>query len=299
MKIYLLLFASVLAHFSTTAAEPAKLPPPESTTPATWCRFVPERSDDFAWENDLIAFRAYGPALAKGTENSGVDVWLKCVPYPIIDRRYALNTKGFSYHRDFGEGNDPYHTGASRGCGGTALWKNGETVLSGVYKEWKIISREPAKSVFVLVYEYPEEAIREEKQITIELGQRLFRSESTFTKNGQPVAGLDVAIGITTHGSKAQATFSPAKGWMACWETIDKKGLGTGVAISSGSVVEMKLHKSPHWHEEHALLITRTDAAGRTVHYAGYGWEGAKVITTTEQWQNYLTEFASALPKTL
>ena len=26
-------------------------------------RFVPERLDDYAWENDRIAFRIYGPAL--------------------------------------------------------------------------------------------------------------------------------------------------------------------------------------------------------------------------------------------
>ena len=27
-------------------------------------RFVPERRDDFAWENDRIAFRVYGPACS-------------------------------------------------------------------------------------------------------------------------------------------------------------------------------------------------------------------------------------------
>lgn len=26
------------------------------------CRFVPERMDDFAFENDKVAFRIYGPA---------------------------------------------------------------------------------------------------------------------------------------------------------------------------------------------------------------------------------------------
>ena len=29
-------------------------------------RYVPERLDDYAWENDRIAFRAYGPALERG-----------------------------------------------------------------------------------------------------------------------------------------------------------------------------------------------------------------------------------------
>ena len=45
------------------------------------------------------------------------------------------------------------------------------------------------------------------------------------------------------------------------------------------------------------MLVTRTDAAGVTVHYAGYGWEGAKSINTAEQWQDYLTQSAAALTK--
>ena len=29
--------------------------------PTTFARFVPERTDDFAWENERVAFRTYGP----------------------------------------------------------------------------------------------------------------------------------------------------------------------------------------------------------------------------------------------
>lgn len=254
--------------------------------------------DDFAWENDLVAFRAYGPALAAkgGGEDSGIDVWLKRVKYPIIDRWYSLMQQGYSYHKDYGEGSDPYHVGPSRGCGGTAIWKNGEMVLAGPYKEWKIDSRDPKRSVFTLSYEYKigEETIREVKTISIELGSRLFRSESVFTKNGEPVSGLEIAIGITTHGNKAKVTFDQAKGWMSCWETIDGQGLGTGVVISPKDVLEMKEHLSPN-KEHHAVLITRTDGQGRTVHYAGYGWEGAGEITTPAQWQDYLSTFAANL----
>ena len=44
---------------------------------------MPERLDDFAWENDLVAFRAYGSAIrrTKGPEDSGIDCWLKRVRY--------------------------------------------------------------------------------------------------------------------------------------------------------------------------------------------------------------------------
>lgn len=81
-----------------------------------YCRFVPERLDDFTWENDRIAFRMYGPEMwtipAKRC-GSGVDVWVKKVRYPIINKWY----KRKSYHRDEGEGADIYKVGKTLGCG--------------------------------------------------------------------------------------------------------------------------------------------------------------------------------------
>jgi len=259
-------------------------------SPATFCRFVPERMDDFAWENDLVAFRAYGPAIAKnqGAENSGVDCWLKRVKYPIIDRWYL----GKNYHMDTGEGNDPYHVGSSRGCGGTAIWKYGKMVTSGVFKEWKIISQSPDKSVFGLSYQYvmDDRVILEVKQITIELGKRLFKSESTFTENGKP-AKLDIAIGLTTHDSKAPTTLNPERGWMSCWETIEGSGLGTGVVVDPLSLPEMFEISSGAKDQSHAVAVIHTDARGKTVHYAGYGWEKAGEIVSAEKWNRYLDSF--------
>ena len=48
----------------------AAVPPP---IVKTFARYVPERYDDFAWESDRIAHRAYGLALipAEGTISSG------------------------------------------------------------------------------------------------------------------------------------------------------------------------------------------------------------------------------------
>ena len=45
--------------------------------------------DDFAWENDKIAFRMYGPALeADGEVSSGIDVWSKSTPRLVINDWY-------------------------------------------------------------------------------------------------------------------------------------------------------------------------------------------------------------------
>ena len=62
-------------------------------------RFVPEREDDFTWENDKVAFRIYGPNSSGIGSVSGVDPWFKKVDYPIIDKWYAEHLQGKSYHR--------------------------------------------------------------------------------------------------------------------------------------------------------------------------------------------------------
>ena len=267
-----------------------------STEPATWARYVPERRDDFAWENDLVAFRTYGPAILPGLENSGIDCWNKRVPYPIIDKWYRGEQNGVSYHEDHGEGLDLYNVGDSRGCGGTAIWSNGRMILSGPYKTWKTVAQDKDKSIFELSYDYDVEGerVQEIKRITIELGKRLFRSESTWTKNGQP-ANLEIAIGITTHEGKARANFDAKNGWMACWEKIAGNGMGTGVVCEPQRVQEMREFGAAGSDQKHALLLMRTDAAGKTVHYAGYGWEKAGAITTPAAWQNYLAQFARQL----
>ena len=84
----------------------------------TFGRLVPERLDDFAWENDRIGFRVFGPALmAKDGPQSGVDVWVKSTPNLVLNKFY----KSEDYHRDHGEGLDYYKVGANRGAGALAI----------------------------------------------------------------------------------------------------------------------------------------------------------------------------------
>jgi rhamnogalacturonyl hydrolase YesR len=198
-----LLFASEFIKF-------AKIDMAEKTG-ETYARYVPERIDDFAWENDNIAFRAYGPKARKGAENSGIDCWLKRVDYPIIDKWYGqMKTK--SYHKDWGEGHDPYHVGSSAGCGGTGIWLNGKREPLETYTKQELIECTPQRSQFKLTYEREigDDVYGEEKTITIEPGKRLFDVHSVFTRNGKVASGLPVCIGLTTHDGKAE-TFSNEK----------------------------------------------------------------------------------------
>jgi len=89
-------------------------------------RFVRERFDDFAWENDLIAHRTYGKALItwKGEPliSSAIDIWSKRTSKLVINDWYMVD----NYHADLGEGMDDYSAGPTRGCGGSGLWANNQ-----------------------------------------------------------------------------------------------------------------------------------------------------------------------------
>ena len=68
----------------------------------------------YAWENNLCAYRLYGPALETSKEKlitPGIDVWVKCTEKLVIDEWYA---KG-DYHHNYGEGMDCYKVGNTLG----------------------------------------------------------------------------------------------------------------------------------------------------------------------------------------
>lgn len=272
----------------------ATAPDPERRT---FGRFVPERADDFAWENDLVAFRMYGPALATDAVNSGVDCWLKRVGYPIVDKWYAEDQKGKSYHEDHGEGYDPYHVGASRGCGGLAVWEDGQMHPSNVFATWKVLENGPVRTAFELTYEPWEvggKRIEETTLVSIDLGSRLARFESTFRVDGR-TAPLTVAIGITTHDGAAETGSNADEGWIRCWETIDGSGLGTGVVLAPGFAGEVVEFTGAGSDDDHVAWIVTTGSDGRIAWYAGYGWERAGEIETAEEWERYLSGFSAAL----
>lgn len=102
MKNIFLIAATAWALLSCTRQQPVDV--------AACGRVYPERLDDVAWENDRVAYRAYGPALqATGERAYGYDIWTKSTPEPVVEDRYDgdLN-RGISYHEDHGNGMDVY-----------------------------------------------------------------------------------------------------------------------------------------------------------------------------------------------
>ena len=154
-----------------------------------YSRFVPERTDDYTWENDKVAFRVYGPTaqkmkedgIAGGTLSSGVDAWLKKVDYPIINKWYIkyVNKTG-SYHEDTGEGLDNFHVGASRGVGGIAIKADSSYYFSKNFTSWRTITTGPIRTSFYLEYadwEAGGKTVKESRIISLDYGNYLSKFE--------------------------------------------------------------------------------------------------------------------------
>lgn len=286
----------------------AGTPPPAPADRTTFARFVPERTDDFAWENDRVAFRTYGPNAQElydrkdpnGTLSSGMDCWLKRVPYPIIDKWYGrhVREKRFAYHTDVGEGYDPYHVGSSRGTGGTGVLDGGKLYVSRNFTGYQVLATGPIRTVFELSYA-PWDAggrqVRETKRISLDLGANLTRYEEHLSAD-QPLPNL--TVGLTLHEQKGQVLADPKAGWCRYWEKIDDAYLGTGVVVAPGYLTDYQEHRSAQKDQSQLYMLTRP-RAGQVVFYAGFGWQKSGQFASAEAWDAYLAQFARRLASPL
>jgi hypothetical protein len=272
----------------------------------TYARFVPERIDDFAWENDRVAFRTYGPTAQKitedknpgGTLSSGMDCWLKRVSHPVIDKWYKQNTEGKSYHKDHGEGYDPYHVGASRGTGGIGVWQNDSLYVSKNFTSYKIIANGPLRTIFELTYA-PWTAngitIQEKKRISLDLGSQLSRYEISLNAT----ASLpNCTAGVTLHDKKGIVTVNKNDGWCSYWEPMDDSELGTGIVVLKSyadSFQDFRTEKKD-LSQVYAIMAPKDN---QVIYYAGFGWKKAGRFNTSEEWNKYLSDFSKKIASPL
>jgi len=270
----------------------------------TFGRYVPERLDDFGWENDKIGHRTYGPALAAPAVpgvtkevlvTSGLDVWCKRVNYLIVDRWY---NKGHDhYHKDEGEGMDMYQVGPSRGCGGTGVW-DGKTLYVGRnYKSWKVITNGPVRTVFELTYDAWDAAgtqVSEVKRFTVDAGHNLDQIESTFTVAAGGPKEITVAIGLNkTPADKNQdasvaLTSSAATGTLTQWVTQKTNGeLGTALIMPTGAFVGFTADSL------NELILAKVTTGQPLRYYAGAGWSKAGEFKSQADWNTYVAACAT------
>lgn len=289
-----LLFQTDLGPEQTKSYRLMKLPegvqkPRAQTT--TYCCFLPERKDDFAWENDKVANRMYGPALEYETITSGVDAWGKCVPYPVVEkfiRDYTL--KDVPYHENHGEGGDFYKVGNTLGCGGMAPFVNEKVQLPRNFVGWKVLANGPIRSVFELTYEAwdaGEYEVSETKRISIDLGSHMSRFESRYA--AQDGDSIPLAAGIILRDTSDQTW--TADGTIAYWLPTDFVSGMMGCGVVWGAEYKPELVGA----DSHLLLTLEQKVDTPVVYYAGSCWDENAEFDSFEKWQQYLAGFKSRI----
>ncbi|SDZ22788.1 MULTISPECIES: DUF4861 family protein [Rhodonellum] len=270
----------------------------------TYSRFVPERTDDYTWENDKVAFRTYGPdALRRikegkpgGTFSSGIDAWHKKVNYPIIDKWYKKELSGEgSYHEDTGEGADFYHVGISRGVGGTGFWYQDTLYAAENFVNHKTIAVGPLKTMFDLDYSAYTVAgisIKEKKRISLDLGSNLTKYEIKIDSS-EPIPYL--TVGLTMHENDGQAFWDEEKGFFGYWEPMKETYIGTGIVLDPSKIESIRKQESPYRDQSHILVNLVPDSENTFVFYAGFAWDEAGEIVNEKEWTAYLKSFSERL----
>jgi Domain of unknown function (DUF4861) len=255
-------------------------------------RFVRERFDDFAWENDRIAHRTYGKALItwKGEPltSSSIDIWSKRTSKLVINDWYMVD----NYHADHGEGVDAYSAGPTRGCGGSGIWSNSQLYIPTNFVDSRVLTNGPIRVMFELVYKpFDVNGVKVSQvlRVSLDAGSQLNHFRAAYEVPGSDES-LAMAVGLKKV-KKAQKQFNAERGWLTTWEPMDKNlGMqGLAVVVDSRAFDKVLEDKLNH------LLLLKPGIAAPVSYWAGFAWDRAGVITTAESWKAYVDQFAERL----
>lgn len=286
--------ANSTKKYTLTSTETKK----DSVPVYCYSRFVPERTDDYTWENNRVAFRTYGPVAQQmvedsvpgGTLSSGIDAWLKRVEYPIINKWYKKNALDIgAYHKDSGEGLDNFHVGSSRGVGGTAVKIDTSFYFSKNFTSYKTITTGPVRTSFVLTYpkwDANGKVISETKYISLDYGQNLSRYEID-------VKGTEtISAGLTLH--KKDGRTSSGKNWINYWEPFDDSELGQGVVAEDAYFIDSEKYLTSKVDQSN-FYANLNVVNGKVIYYAGFGWKKSNQFNTQKEWESYLEDFSKKI----
>lgn len=264
---------------------------PATVKAKTSARFVPERKDDFAWENDLAAYRMYGPALAKENPSNGVDLWLKRTDELLVDKFYDNDLKHeISYHVDHGQGLDCYKVAHTLGCGGIAPYASDSLWIGNYYNRYKVLENGSLQSVFKLSYDSVKVGntyFKEEITITTTAGSMLNKAVVKFIGAKQ---NMELAVGIFLHNDKGNLKNNIANGISGYAEEAISDAKVPSGRNYIGVFIPTKVNAAKS-KGEHALLLSTYKVGDTFTYYFGGGWSKWG-YATDEDWFNALNRFS-------
>ena len=289
-------------------------------------RQYPERMDDMAWENDLVGFRAYGPALqARGERGFGYDLFTKRgTAEPVLEEMYAKEldadswkkvselrktdpkaagelVRTFSYHVDHGYGMDCYAVGPTLGAGVSALMVDDSILYPWCYKTQEVLDNGPLRFTVKLEF-HPltvkgDTTVVETRLITLDAGSHLNRTVISYSNLKE---ALPIVTGIVLHEPDGAVVADAANGYMTYVDPTtgpDNCKIFMGAAFPA-VVKEAKAVLFPEEEKKmrnnadgHVLAVSDYEPGADYVYYWGFAWDRAD-IRTAEAWNQYMADFA-------
>lgn len=289
-------------------------------------RCYPERMDDMAWENDLVAFRAYGPALqAKGERGFGYDLFTKYnTTEPMLEAMYAKEldketlakiaelkktdpkaaaelSRERSYHIDHGYGMDCYAVGPTLGAGVAALMVNDTIIYPWCYKNQEILDNGPLR--FTVKLEFTpltvkgDSTVVETRLITLDAGSHLNKTVVSYSNLKET---LPIVAGIVLHEPDGAVVVDAANGYITYVDPTtgpDNGKIFMGAAVpavvkdAKTVLFSEKEKKERNNADGHVLAVSDYEPGSEYVYYWGFAWDKAD-IKTADAWNRYMADFA-------
>jgi hypothetical protein len=255
-------------------------------------RFVPERSDDMSWENDIAAYRMYGAALEKIEDPScGVDIWMKYKDEPVMDSIYVGRLqRNLPYHEDCGLGGlDCYDVKHTLGAGGIAPYTS-KLWIGGAFDRYEIVESGPLRSVFTLYYDtIPVEGgvYSETLTITSDAGSPLNKGVVRF--DGDPLP-FQLATGIFMHGDSASTVYNKENNIIHYTKNaFSNKGIAQGQTFIG--VYAPASTGEPFIEDKNYSLLNDYKVGEDFTYYFGGGWSKWKFPTESD-WLEALARYS-------
>lgn len=299
---------------------------PEAFDVKAYGRCYPERMDDMAWENDLVAFRAYGPALqAKGERGFGYDLFTKYnTTEPMLEAMYAKEldketlakiaelkktdpkaaaelSRERSYHIDHGYGMDCYAVGPTLGAGVAALMVNDTIIYPWCYKNQEILDNGPLR--FTVKLEFTpltvkgDSTVVETRLITLDAGSHLNKTAVSYSNLKET---LPIVAGIVLHEPDGAVVADAANGYITYVDPTtgpDNGKIFMGAAVpavvkdAKTVLFSEKEKKERNNADGHVLAVSDYEPGSEYVYYWGFAWDKAD-IKTADAWNRYMADFA-------
>ena len=252
-----------------------------------YSRYVPERLDDYAYENNLVAGRIYGPAL-QDPRTFGSDVWLKCTERLVIDDWF----KKMDYHHNYGEGMDCYKVANTLGGGAVTPYVGEKLIIGDNWATQEDLTDGPIRTKAYFTYDAFDVAgqkVSATREISLDANSRFVQSTTWFSAQTQ---NLPLALGAIQHDVLDRVD---GTNWIAFTEVAsDTKQPEIDGNISIGLVLSPELSaEGTATLDGHAVIKTTAKCGSPVTVWTASGWSQGGV-ESPQAWTALVQDFAYA-----